>query len=184
MEVFDGVDYRWKAKTGSEVIGNVVKYFELELKWDWGKYIDEAEPQKDNNYKDDKLLKIKYIGFKLRDLALSNFSPHYAAFDLHVTRVLTRLGWLNYGFSCLGNTNLEMGNNSRNHKNYIFLHKLFILLSEMTKKTKIKYTPVDIDRIFWHLGRSLCGDITECNDCPIAGECLTGKSRITAKGKC
>lgn len=65
------------------------------------------------------MLRIKNIGFKLRDLSLSNFSPYYAAFDLHVTRVLTRLGWLNYGFPFVSNTGLEMGNNPSNDKNYL-----------------------------------------------------------------
>jgi hypothetical protein len=111
---------------------------------------------------------------KLRDLALSNFSPHYAAFDLHVTRVLTRIGWLNYGFPLVGNNDLEMGNNPGNGKNYLFLHSLFVLLSSMTGS---KYTPVDLDRIFWHLGKSTCGAKTTCFGCPIKEECLTGKYR-------
>jgi endonuclease III len=122
------------------------------------------------------MLGIKNISFKLRDLALSNFSSYYAAFDLHVTRVLTRLGWLNYGFPFLENTDLEMGNNPGNDKNYLFLHRLFVLLSEMTKG---EYTPVDLDRALWHLGKSICGAKSGCNFCPVTAECPTGRHRAT-----
>lgn len=167
-------NYRWGVNDGSRVISDVVICVNDELVWDWQSYIEQAEKQKENNYQNDPMLRIKNVGFKLRDLALSNFSPHYAAFDLHVSRVLTRIGWLNYGFPLAGDNDLEMGNNPGNDKNYLFLHSLFVLLSRMTK---YKYTPVDLDRIFWHLGKSKCGAKTKCDSCPITGECLTGKHR-------
>lgn len=167
-------NYRWGVDDGSRVISDVVICVNDELQWDWQSYIEQAEKQKENNYQNDPMLRIKNVGFKLRDLALSNFSPHYAAFDLHVSRVLTRIGWLNYGFPLVGDNDLEMGNNPGNDKNYLFLHSLFVLLSRMTED---KYTPVDLDRIFWHLGKSKCGAKTRCGSCPIKGECLTGKHR-------
>ncbi len=74
---------------------NTYYYVTSDLHWDWDSYITQAEKQKENNYQKDPILSIKNISFKLRDLALSNFSPYYAAFDLHVTRVVTRIGWLN-----------------------------------------------------------------------------------------
>lgn len=174
-EVLVRAKYRWGVKVGSAVILDVVNYVQ-KLKWDWKGYIEHAEREKENNYKDDPMLRIKNISLKLRDLALSNFTPDYAAFDLHVTRVLTRMGWLNYGFPFLGNTDLEMGNNPGNEKNYLFLHRLFVSLSDMTKG---KYTPVDLDRILWHLGKSICGAKSKCGVCPIAAECPTGKHRTT-----
>ncbi len=167
-------NYRWGVDDGSRVISDVVRCVNDEFRWDWQSYIKQADNQKGNNYQNDPMLRIKNVGFKLRDLALSNFSPHYAAFDLHVSRVLTRIGWLNYGFSLLGDNDLEMGNNPGNDKNYLFLHSLFVLLARMTED---KYTPVDLDRIFWHLGKSKCGAKTRCGSCPIKGECLTGKHR-------
>ncbi|OGW14721.1 MAG: hypothetical protein A2035_02150 [Nitrospirae bacterium GWA2_42_11] len=100
-------NYRWGVDDGSRVISAVVSCIKSDLHWDWNSYIEQAEKQKENNYQNDPILHIKNISFKLRDLALSNFSPHYAAFDLHVTRVLTRIGWLNYGFSLVGNNDLE-----------------------------------------------------------------------------
>ena len=166
--------YRWGVDDGTRVISAVVSCVKSDLRWDWNSYIAEAEKQKENNYQDDPILCIKNISYKLRDLALSNFSPHYAAFDLHVTRVLTRIGWLNYGFPLVGNNDLEMGNNPGNDKNYLFLHSLFVLLSNITEG---KYTPVDLDRIFWHLGKSKCGAKTQCFGYPIKEECLTGKYR-------
>lgn len=142
-QALKNANYRWGVDDGAKVISEVVQYVQSVLQWDWRTYIERAENEKETNYQSDPMLRIKNISFKLRDLALSNFSPHYAAFDLHVTRVLTRLGWLNYGFPFLGNTDLEMGNNPGNDKNYLFLHRLFISLSDMTKG---EYTPVDFDK--------------------------------------
>lgn len=171
----ENANYRWGVNDGSRVISDVVRCVDAELNWDWKAYIEKAEKEKENNYQEDPILRIKNIKFKLRDLALSDFSPHYAAFDLHVTRVLTRIGWLNYGFPLLSDSDLEMGNNPANDKNYLFLHRLFVLLSSLTEG---EYTPVDIDRIFWHLGKSKCGAESKCSECPINKECLTGKYRI------
>ena len=88
---------------------------------------------------------------------------------------MTRMGILNYGFTLLKDKNLEMGNNPGNEKNYLFLYRLILKLSSLTKN---KYSPVDLDRIFWHLGRSLCGSRPKCINCPINEVCLTGKSMI------
>jgi endonuclease III len=175
-EILKTANYRWGIDDGSRVISDVVQHVQSVLHWNWRAYIERAENEKETNYQSDPMLSIKNISFKLRDLALSNFSPYYAAFDLHVTRVLTRLGWLNYGFPLLKNTDLEMGNNPGNVKNYLFLHKLFILLSDMTKG---KYTPVDLDRILWHLGKSMCSAKSRCGACLIAAGCPTGRHRAT-----
>ena len=175
-QILKKANYRWGVNKGEKVISEVVQYVQSVLRWDWRKYIERAEDEKETNYQSDPMLHIKNISFKLRDLSLSNFSPHYAAFDLHVTRVVTRLGWLNYGFPFLGNTDLEMGNNPGNNKHYLFFHRLFISLSNMTKG---EYTPVDFDRILWHLGKSICGAKSKCYACPVNTECPTGKHRTT-----
>lgn len=175
-EVLKNANYRWGVDNGSKVISDVVNLVQSILKWNWRAYIERAENEREINYKDDPMLRIKNISFKLRDLALSNFSPYFAAFDLHVTRVLTRLGWLNYGFPFLGYTDLEMGNNPGNDKNYLFLHRLFVSLSDMTKG---EYTPVDLDRVLWHLGKSICGAKTKCGTCPVIAECPTGRYRAS-----
>jgi len=102
--------YRWGVKTGTQVMNDVVEIFETEYHWDWGRYFNEAEKNAGDDFPQDKLLGIKNISFKVRDLALSSFSPSYVANDLHVVRVITRIGLLNYGFDLLGDSNLEMGN--------------------------------------------------------------------------
>ncbi len=165
-------NYRWGVKTGVSVVSEIVKYFEQTLNWNWNYYLLLADENRKTNFTNDELLKIKHVGHKLRDLALSNFNPHYAAFDLHVTRVSTRIGFLNYGFDLLKDTNLEMGNNPGNIKNYLFLHRLFMKLSQLTNE---KYLAVDFDRIFWHFGKTICGSIPKCYICPVRTSCLTGR---------
>lgn len=164
-------NYRWK-ESGIEVMKQVVKHFE-ERGWNFSSYINEANNKIEGNFKDDPLLNIKNVGLKVRDLALSNFSHHFPAFDVHLTRIITRIGWLNFGYDLTKNNDIEMGNNASNKKNYLFLHKLLIKLSDLTNG---EYTPVELDRTFWHMGRSMCGSKPKCSSCPIKDVCLTGKS--------
>jgi hypothetical protein len=142
--------------------------------WDWGSYLAMAEYSRETNFLDDPILGIKHVGFKVRDLALSNFCSWYPAFDLHVTRVATRLGWISYGFGLLGDDRLEMGNNPGNNRQYLFLHRLFLLLADVTKG---RFTPTDIDRILWHMGRTVCGTTPDCDRCPLKMDCPTGIHR-------
>ena len=170
--IIENSKYRWGVETGVSVVSNIVKYFGQTLNWNWTHYLSLADKNRKTNFLNDDILKIKYIKYKLRDLALSNFNPYYAAFDLHVTRVTTRLGLLNYGFDLLTDKNVEMGNNPANKENYLFMHKLFMKLSELTNE---KYLAVDFDRIFWHFGRTICGATPKCNRCPVKSSCLTGR---------
>ncbi len=89
--------------------------------------------------------------------------------------MMTRIGLLCYGFDLLQDNNLEMGNNPANEKNYLFLHKRILKLSKLTDN---KYSPADLDRIFWHFGRAICGNKTNCSKCSINNMCLTGKYRM------
>lgn len=171
--VLSSSKYRWQ-EAGKQVIINTIDYFKNELNWNWKLYFSDAELNYKNNFINDKLLKIKHIKFKVRDLALSNFNKYYIANDLHIVRVSTRIGLLNYGYDLLHDPHLEMGNNPGNDKNYLFLHQLFLKLSNFTND---EYSPVDIDRIFWHFGRALCNNSPKCNKCPINDVCLTGKVR-------
>jgi endonuclease III len=173
-EVLQRARYRWGVKVGSAVITSAVRYFRDELNWEWSAYLDQAESGKQNNFPDDPLLKIKYVGTKVRDLALSNFNVNYAAFDLHVTRVISRIGLVAYGWELMGDRNIDFGTNPSDPRNYLFFHKLFLRLSELCRG---KFTPVDLDRVFWHLGRCKCGSVTECEQCPIRKMCLTGMNR-------
>jgi hypothetical protein len=89
-KVLINASYRWGVETGVKIISNVVDLFSIKLRWNWKKYFDDAERYKETNFQQDELLKIKNIGFKVRDLALSSFNCHYVANDLHVVRVMTR----------------------------------------------------------------------------------------------
>jgi len=166
-------DYRWGDK-GIQVIKDVVQVFQDEYSWNWKRYFDEAEREKEINFPNDKLLTVKHIRFKVRDLALSSFNENYIAIDRHVVRVITRLGFLNYGFELLENDKLEMGTNPMDEKNYLFLHRLTLKLCGLTDS---EYTPSDLDRIFWHFGRTKCGTEPECGNCSVAEICPTGKIR-------
>ena len=118
-------------------------------------------------------MEIHNIGLKVRDLALSSFTKHYAAFDLHLCRVPARIGLLNYGFD-LFNQDIEMGTNPQNKKNYLFLHHLFMKLSKLTEGN---YSMADFDRFFWHFGKTVCKAIPKCDGCPIRKICMTGTYR-------
>lgn len=144
------------------------------MKWNWKLYFDRVERGKEKNFRDDILLKIHNVGPKVRDLALSNFNPNYAAFDLHVVRVIARIGLLAYGWDVTGDRSVEFGTNPSDNDNYLFLHKLFLHMSDLCGGG---FTPVDLDRVFWHLGRCKCKAITNCATCPIRVACLTGNKR-------
>ncbi len=167
--------YKWGANIGSQVINDVIKWLDGN-NWDWKKYFDLVENNYKDNFQQDELLKIKNIGFKLRDLALSEFNKNYIAFDLHVARVMTRIGLLNYGFDLLVDKNLEMGNNASDNKHYLFLHKLALKLSEFLNN---KYSLSDLDRIFWHFGRIVCKSNPKCSKCTINNICLTGRAVLS-----
>jgi hypothetical protein len=167
--------YRW-VKDGSNVIMEVVDYFRDKLCWNWQEYLQQAERAKEWNFPDDPLLKIKNVKFKMRDLALSNFNSNYAAFDLHVTRVVSRIGLVAYGWELTADPEIDFGTNPSNKENYLFLHRLFRKLASISEG---RFTPVDLDRIFWHLGRCKCRATTECATCPIRDECLTGRQRCS-----
>lgn len=175
-------NYRWGIDKGTQVISDVVSFFN-KLNWNFVEYFQKAKDNYEDNFQKDKLKQIKNVGFKLRDLALSNFNENYAANDLHVVRVITRIGLLNEGFNiaCLKSGSLEMGNNPDNQKQYLFLHKLILKLSKLTCGTPNKYSPVDLDRIFWHFGRTICKSTPNCNNCPINNICLTGKTLCLTK---
>jgi len=174
VQILKRASYRWGPKNGAKVITDVVNILKNEFSWNWESYFKKAEKYSEINYPQDILLKVKNVNFKVRDLALSNFNKNYVANDLHVVRVMTRIGLLCYGFDLLEDKDLEMGNNPGNPKNYLFLHKLILKLSKLTNS---QYSPVDLDRIFWHFGRAICSSEPKCFKCPINNMCLTGKYR-------
>lgn len=155
--------YRFGIKTGSDVVLKA-KEIVKSSSFNWRNYFREAENDYKRNFPDDKFLKIRNVGYKVRDLALSDFSKHYSANDLHVVRVISRTGLLMYGYGI----DCNFGTNVVDKKQYLFFRKLIIRLSEITEMS-----PGELDRIFWHFGRAVCSNNPNCDICPIINQCST-----------
>jgi len=158
--------YRFQPQ-GIETVLNAKKLLFNKYQAKWDKYFKEAKENYKNNFLDDDFLKINGVGFKVRDLALSCFLKEYSANDFHVVDVLVRTGLILYGYG-----DLNFGTNPNNDENYLFLRNLIINISEQTP-----YPPGEIDRIFWHFGRTICKSKPLCEKCPIRNICLTYKNK-------
>jgi len=165
--------YRFGNKTALDVCSNASEY--LQGVGGLFKYVNTAKAEKKTNFSNDGLLKIKYIGMKVRDLALSNFCDDFVAFDLHVPRVITRLGLFDsddkYTIVAKGMELYEIGNNPANKAQYLFMHQFILKMAEELKKS-----PSEIDRAFWHLGKEICGSKPKCCNCKLIGNCALGKA--------
>ena len=166
--------YRWGVDVGAAVVLATVDYFRDDRHWDWRGYFDQAENEKEDGFPHDPLLQVNNIGHKVRDLALANFNRNYAAFDVHLPRVLARTGLLAHGWNMDPRQSAEFGTDPSNKHNYLFLHRLLLHMSALCSG---QFSPVDLDRILWHFGRSLCGAVMQCEGCPIQSDCLTGRFR-------
>ena len=122
-------------------------------------YIDRAEKNYIDNFRDDDFLKIKGIGINVRNLALSNFSPYFPKIDKHVGEVFNRL---NIG-------NLLLGKSLP--KSWYKTEKLQPLFVKISDNSNRKYSETDLDRIFWHFGREVCSDTPKCDYCVISEYC-------------
>lgn len=129
----------------------------------WDVYLNEAKTKYKDNFIEDDVLKIKGVGLKVRDLALSSFLKEYSANDIHVVRVISRTGLFVYGYG-----NVDIGTNLANKENYIFLRNLIIKFSEESD-----FSQGELDRIFWHFGRTICKKKPLCQSCHTKNNCLT-----------
>jgi len=152
---------------GLETVLNFKNLFLEKHKGQWASYLNEAKINYKNNFKEDEVLKIKGVGLKVRDLALSCFLKEYSANDVHVVRVLVRSGLLVYGYG-----NINIGTNSSKEEDYLFMRKLIINLSDESG-----FSPGELDRIFWHFGRTICKKTPVCQNCPTKDICLTYKNK-------
>jgi len=157
--------YRFQPQ-GIETVLDVKKLLLDKYQGNWSGYFKEAKENCRNNFPEDDVLKIRGVGFKVRDLALSCFLKEYSANDFHVVDVIVRTGLIMYGYG-----DLNFGTNPNNNENYLFLRKLIIKISEQTP-----YSPGEIDRIFWHFGRAICKSNPLCEECPVKNICLTCKN--------
>ena len=164
-KVLNDSGYRFKNQ-GIETVSNTKKLLFNKYKGNWDEYFEKAKEEHKNNFPDDDFLKIKGVGFKVRDLALSCFLKEYSANDFHVVDVLVRTGLILYGYG-----DLNFGTNPNDEKNYLFLRNLIVKISKQAH-----YSPGEIDRIFWHFGRAICKNKPLCEECPIKNICLTYKN--------
>ena len=138
----------------------------------WLSYFEDAEGKYRDEFRDDAFLRIKGVSYKTRDLALSEFSKLFVAVDLHVTRVMARTGLLVHGYG-----DPAITTNQQTPDGYLFLHRLTLKLSESTGWPQGGYSPGEIDRVFWHFGRTMCKKRPRRSQCPVGDVCLTGDLR-------
>ncbi len=138
----------------------MVAVMESEYNWNWRGYVDRAERNYRDNFKDDAFLKIKGVGVNVRNLCLSNFSPHFPKIDKHIKVVFNRLK--------IGE--LVIGKQFPNSWGKIEkLHPVFVKVSDALDR---EYSETDLDRIFWHFGREICtNDNLDCALCRIEEIC-------------
>ncbi|MCD6572460.1 MAG: hypothetical protein J7K62_04245 [Thermoplasmata archaeon] len=133
---------------------------------DWKSYFNKANENYESDFLEDHFLKIKYVKHKVRDLALSIFSENFIAVDSHVIDVLRRTGLICYSYVY----GLELSTD--NVKNYLPIRNLCLKLSE-----EARISLGELDRIFWHFGKSICSGKPKCNICPIQETCLYFQSK-------
>jgi len=144
----------------------------------WSSYIEKAEQFYETDFPDDLFRRIRCVGFKTRDLALSELSDRFAAMDVHLVRVISRTGLLLHGYGVMDastevakDISTDVGKDS----GYLFFHALILKLARRTGWPGSGYSPGEIDRMIWNFGRTVCNNSPNCKPCPLAGICLTSK---------
>jgi endonuclease III len=134
----------------------------------WAAYFAQAEANWETGFETDDLLKIKGVGPKTRDFALSEFSDYFCAPDLHVCRMLARTGLLLRGY----------GDPAISTSDYGFMRRLMQTLARDTgwPEQPDGLSPSHLDRIYWFYGqdRARCSAKPGCGECPASRVCLTG----------
>jgi len=149
---------------GVRVILDTKNVFLNKYGGDWDRYFKLADDNFKEDFPNDHFLKIKYVKHKVRDLALRSFSAKYIAVDSHVVDVLRRTGLICFSYLF----GLEMSTNREKEDVYLNLRKLCLRLSE-----EANLEPGELDRIFWHYGRSICtGGKPKCGQCVVNTICL------------
>lgn len=139
--------------------GEMVSVIQDVYAWNWKSYIEKAENNYIDNFKNDEFLNIKGVGVNVRNLALSNFSPYFPKIDKHVGKVFNRLDI----------SKLLLG--KKLPKSWHKTEKLQPLFVKISNNCSRKYSETDLDRIFWHFGREICSEIPKCNSCVISSHC-------------
>jgi endonuclease III len=159
---------------GIEIALSVKRIVEV-YDFEWKHYFQEAELQYESSYKNDKFLRIRGVGSKTRDFALSEFSNCYCAIDRNIARVIWRTGLLlhGYGQSDFGTSPTE---------NYHFLQRLLIQFSKesgWSPGSHQGYSLKEIDAMLWFFSneQGICKNKPDCFRCPLNDICLTFQKR-------
>jgi len=154
---------------GRQVMMNV-KQLVTKPGFSWRDYFAEAEENYESNFPNDDFLRIKYVSYKTRDFALSEFSDRFVAIDMQVGKVILRTGLFLHGY---GDPRIDAA--YRSDRGYLFMHGLVLKLSKQTGWPGAGYSPGEMDRMFWLFGRSICAAKPRCTHCPAREVCLTGR---------
>lgn len=128
------------------------------------KYLDEASKQYDDGFENDEMLKVHFIGPKVRDLALSTFNEQYFPVDVNVKGVLFRTGLICYAYKLKVRISRY-----RLSDDYWDIRKLGCGLAK-----EAKMTPMEFDRTLWNFAEKFCNKTYKknCEACPVT-LCLT-----------
>jgi len=141
----------------------------------WPGYFAEAEAKWQDGFEDDPLglKRVKGIGDKVRDFALSEFSDYYCAPDLHACRMMARTGLILHGYRVRAADFSTV--------DYRFVRAVVQRLARSTgfPDRPGSLSPAHIDRMFWYYGqdRLRCNATPHCADCPANDLCLAGRFR-------
>jgi len=144
---------------GAHVIAEARNVFEYELDYDWDSYFRRAEARARDGFLDDSFLQIKGVGRKTRDLALTDFTLQYPVIDVHVRRVMARTG-------LAGDIDIDLRKDAPGKREYTALRQCCFDLADENG-----LLPAELDRLFWHFGRTVCKKTPLCSKCFIAVKC-------------
>lgn len=140
------IGYRWGSWTATYVIigtRSIVK----PKNGGFDKYIKTAkEKSEDNDFDDDKLLQLKFVKFKVRDLALTQFLDEYIAIDQNIKNVITKTGLIRY-YNQRFNETVPEDPDLSNKKQYLSIWKMLRWIC-----TTLNVTPRKLDKVLWHFG--------------------------------
>jgi len=138
--------YRWTIAEGVKIVMDVKRtVFSKDFFWD--DYFDKAKREANSGFKDDLFLKMKGVGQKVRDFALSLFLDEYLAVDVHIKRVLKRWG-------------------VEKSEDYGKVKEAARRLAE-----SVGLSMWELDRVLWHFGRAVCESSPKCKICPVRDDC-------------
>ncbi|MHA2149914.1 MAG: hypothetical protein ACXAAN_14795 [Candidatus Thorarchaeota archaeon] len=160
-EKLRSMGYRFPPQ-GAQVILDAKKVYKSELNEDWRRYFKLAKENVVEGFRNDPFLDIKYVSFKVRDLALADFTLAYPVIDFHVIDVLRRTGLICYSYM-LG----EQLSTSNSGEDYHSIRRTCLGISEM-----VELKPALLDRLLWHFGKSICKTRPDCETCPLTMYCL------------